>query len=108
MGGSSSRGGTGGSGAGRSKSTCQDLIISTQLKSPVEEVIVTLEVGDKLDIVVIPSDGCFAIYEGKQAGKIVCIELKQLLDCIGEGNDYSAVVRSINGIRCSITISREF
>ncbi|HEX8546764.1 MAG TPA: hypothetical protein VF691_07355 [Cytophagaceae bacterium] len=83
-----------------------DLVIHTQLKSPIEEIVMSIEPGDILDIVVHPPDQCIALYQGQTAGKIFCLELKELLACIGSGNIYEAKVRSINGIRCAITISR--
>ena len=83
-----------------------DLVIHTQLKSPTEEVVITINVGDILEIVVLPPDECLALYNGQTAGKIFCLELKELLACIKEGNIYEAKVRSVNGIRCAITISR--
>lgn len=85
------------------ENTC-DLTIHTQLKSPIEEIISTLREGDILDIAIFPPDDCVALSNGKIAGKIVCFELKELLDCIKLGNEYYGIIKNINGIRCSITI----
>jgi hypothetical protein len=86
--------------------SCENLVINTQLKSPVEEVLSKIKEGDLLDITVIAPDECVALYDGSIAGKIVCFDLKELLDCLKLGNTYTATVRNINGLRCSLTIKR--
>jgi hypothetical protein len=90
----------------RSKKQTCDLIIHTQLKSPNENVVININTGDVLPIIVLASDECLALHNGEVAGKIFCMELKELLDCIAAGNIYEAKVRSLNGIRCTITISQ--
>lgn len=91
-------------GIGAPKLDSCDLIISTDLKRPVEEFINKLNAGDILSIQVLADGQCIAIQYGNQVGTIICKELNALLLCISQGNSYYAEVDDVNGIRCSITI----
>ena len=86
---------------------CENLNIITQLKSPVDAVVFKIKEGEFLDITVLPPDQCVALYRGEIAGKIVCLELKELMDCLKLGNLYHARVRNVAGLRCSLTITRK-
>ncbi len=90
----------------REKTNCEDLVIHTQLKTPVDDIDKIVAKGDILDIAIIRPDKCVALFKGVQLGSIVCIELKQLIECMEKANEYIGIVRSVNDLRCSITIKR--
>jgi len=108
-------GGSGGGGGGGSytpprtkSSSCEELEFSTHLSSPVVEVLKSIEVGDELEITLSASGtACVAIFEGKIAGSILGANLIQLINCIKAGNRFIAVVTTIDGARCVVTVVHE-
>ena len=103
----------GGSGGGiistpKTITTCENLKINTNLSSPVEDVLEKISIGEQLEIILSPGGvSCVAIFETKVAGAIVGAALSQLIDCLKSGNRYIAVIRSIDGAKCSVTIIHE-
>lgn len=79
---------------------CDKLTFSTQLSSPQEEVIDTLNIGDELLISIQNQDSqtsVVAIADGHIAGGIASPQIQRLRECIQQGTVYTATVQSING-----------
>lgn len=106
MGGSSTGSSRGGGGRGFPVGfDCDDLEIKTQLSSPVAEVIINLVPGDELILEMSPPTGpCEAIFKGKIAGTIISKDLQKIIECIVKGHRFVAIVRSVSGARCAVTI----
>lgn len=89
----------------RSPVDCRQLIVHTQLLSPDEAVLATLKKGDVLEIAInAKTSVCVAKKGALVAGTIINIQLSRLMQCIKKGNDYEAIVRSISGGHCAVTI----
>src|ERR1041385_2361390 len=100
-------GSIGGSPFGRGKKSisCMDLIIKTQLYSPNPAIIDLITIGTILELNLESSAGpCVAMFNGVVAGTILNSYLLALIDCMQKGIKYIAVVRSIKGGNCAVTI----
>ena len=87
------------------KTPCEKIVIQTQLISPQEEVIKTLHKGDILVLVLLKRNGpCVAMYQEKIAGTIINKDIVRLIECMKMKKEFIAVIRSIAGGRCAITI----
>ena len=63
-------------------------------------VVATLEVGDILDIIIANMKGQLVVQVLKSnlvAGGLAGLDVTRLRNCIDQGNQYTATVRSING-----------
>lgn len=92
-------GGSGGGGGGDPPS-CPLYVARTQLVSPVPGIADKLSAGDKLTLEL--SNGSSPIVaktsENKAAGAVAPIRMSFLVDCMNEGNRYTAtVVSAISG-----------
>lgn len=102
-------GGNGGGGGGGKRKReivpCEELLIKTQLASPVDDIGYLVNLGDYLALQ-ISGDGksCVAISKGKIVGAIFDVKLNQLINCIKAGTVFHAYVRSISGGKCAVTI----
>lgn len=105
-GGSGPRGGGGGRGGGAQRSRCETLSITTVLISPSPAALATLAPGDVLRIVYTTIKGPFTLLTSKGliAGVLVMKDLLELINCIEEGFEYRAIVKSISGGNCTVTI----
>jgi hypothetical protein len=84
---------------------CSLTTIRTQLFSPDPKVLKKITVGDNLNIQLAnPSGPCVALYKGNIAGTIISKDLMQLINCIKKGFQFIAVVRSLSGGSCAVTI----
>ena len=85
---------------------CQDLVVNTNLASPVFEVIEDLARGNILTIQAASDQGPLQALdeEGRLAGNIISREQVRLLTCILDGTNYIAEVLSVNGGQCSVQI----
>ena len=84
---------------------CSRTTIRTQLFSPDPKVLKKIAVGDQLEIQLIkPVGPCVAVYKGNIAGTIISKDLMQLINCIKKGFVFIAVVRSVSGGACAVTI----
>lgn len=106
-------GGSGG-GGGRTSSprptifTCEDLKFETILASPIAEVLELIEKGDEMEITISSTgNSCVVIFRSKIAGSIVASNLLQLINCLKSGNRFIAIVKSIEGAKCKITVVHE-
>jgi len=102
----------GGSGGGRGtlptpkkETTCEELKFTTTLSSPIETILFSLKAGVVLDIVLSPTGtACVVVFEDKAVGAIIHSLLQQLINCIKAGNTFYAIVKSLDGAKCVITI----
>lgn len=77
---------------------------TTLLNSPNASVLQTLSIGDQLDIT---NNGISIVAitrTGQTAGSITYKHLVDLVECIGDGWKYVAIVLEINGGSCKIQI----
>jgi hypothetical protein len=95
-----SGGGGGGGGGHDYESPCDKLHFEAQLTSPQPAVVKTLALKEVLDIEVVNLKGQLVVQvlkKGKVAGGLAGPDATRLRNCIEQGHDYSATVRSING-----------
>lgn len=90
--------GTGGSGGGVYETpadNCELLIIQTQLSSPKEEVVDTIQIKDVLDVALQTIGNTtvvVALHRGKLAGGLASPRVQQLRECMVKGIHYQATV----------------
>ena len=103
----SGSGGSGyGSGFGQGNS-CENLVIDTQLSSPVAAVIGQLVIGSVLTVGTQPGQVTtlvVAIYNGQVAGGLASAQIARLLECIDSGHQYKATVTSINDAQIKVRV----
>jgi hypothetical protein len=84
---------------------CKEVVIKTQLFSPVPAVLGDLKVGDKLSIKLDgPVGPCVAVNGNSIAGTIISKDLYLIIDCMKKGIEFIGMVRNISGGSCSLTI----
>jgi hypothetical protein len=79
----------------------------TTLSSPNAQVVVTLTVGQVLSVVhqAVPNTRVVAMTDANQiAGSITSAKLLLIIECIGEGRQYIAIVKDIVGGRVTVEI----
>lgn len=89
-------------------SSCDRLVIETQLSSPQPGVVATLQVGDVLEVALQQSGAVavvVALRNGVIAGGIAATSLNQLRECIEGGTIYEATVISVNGGQIRVRIA---
>lgn len=90
---------------GNPKAGCRNLVIRTQLFSPVPAVLNQLVKGDKMNVVLLSKGGpCIAMYGSLLAGTVIHRDLLQLIECLNKGVDFEATVRDVFGGACLVTI----
>ena len=104
----SGSGGGGGGGGGIGKKDCSSLFIKTYLNSPKPSVLNTLKKGDVLQVE-LAGTGARRIVQastkkGAVAGSITGADLADLIACINEGYDFVAIVESVSGGSCEVTV----
>ena len=111
MSGSGGGGGLGGGGgmAASASVSCDRLIFRTPLNSPVPAVVSTLHTGDRLDVVAQTDTGPVFVQDsaGQIAGSITSTQLLDLLTCLANGFQYSAVVLAVSGGNVQVEIRPE-
>lgn len=91
--------GGGGSGVDSYDSPCDKLRFEAQLTSPQPGVVATLQVGDVLDITSIVMNGQIIVQvlkNGQVAGGLAGPDATRLRNCLDQGHQYRATVRTIN------------
>jgi len=104
---SGSSGGGGRGSGGDYDSPCDKLRFEAQLTSPQPTVVATLVVGDALDITVATMKGQIVMQVlkgGQVAGGLAGPDATRLRNCMDQGHQYKAAVRSINGGQVRILI----
>lgn len=95
---SGSGGGGGGGGSFSDTSTsCETLVIDTQLSSPNEDVIAGIEVGNVLPVEMQQMSGTTVVVvvrDGQIAGGLTAPQLPRLRECMNAGTEYEATVLS--------------
>jgi hypothetical protein len=87
--------------------SCERLTSETTLTSPDRAVISQLSIGTQLDVEVDNSGArpvVRAMYQGQVAGSITSSIIQRLVECIGEGYEYVAVVLSVQGGTCRVRV----
>jgi hypothetical protein len=88
-----------------SRAPCSGQLIHTQLISPNEEVLEKLQKNSELSIVVLAGKPIIvAVFKDEIAGVILNKDTIWLLHCLKKGFQFIAVVRSVYGGMCAITI----
>jgi len=96
----SGSGGGGGGGSETPVTSCEELVIDTQLSSPKDDVVEKIKVGDVLDVGAQRKSGTTVVvvlYKGKVAGGLASPLLAQLRECLNNGTKYQAKVISKSG-----------
>lgn len=104
---SGSPGSGGGGGSWEAPTTCESLVIDTQLSSPKAAVIAGIAVGDVLDVALQPGTGTVVVvlHHGQVAGGLASPDVQRLRECIEGGTQYGAEVREINGAQVKVRVS---
>lgn len=92
--------GGGGGGSFDYEPPCEKLQFQAQLASPQPDVVRTLVVEEVLEIAVVNMQGQVVVQvlkSGQPAGGLAGPDATRLRNCIEEGHEYKATVRSING-----------
>jgi hypothetical protein len=85
--------------------TCELLVIRTNIASPDPAVLGRLRRGNELPLVASsPKGPVHAMHDGAIAGSIVGASLMRLLDCMEQGYEYVAIVRRIEGGLCEVEV----
>lgn len=95
--------GGGSSGSGSQVDDCARIGGTVPLSSPVPAIVNGLSVGQSLDLVV-RGGQVFVESQGTVAGVILAGWVNRLIDCIHASEAYSAVVTSLNGGLCEVTV----
>lgn len=81
-------------------SSCEELVIDTQLSSPKDDVVEKIKLGDVLDVSTQTKSGTTVVvvlYKGKMAGGLASPLLARLRECLDKGTKYQAKVTSKTG-----------
>jgi len=103
----SGSGGGGYSGEFEPYSSCNTLVIDTQLSSPKDNVVDAINVGDLLavDVQTVNSQAVVVVFHnGQIAGGIAAPQVQRLRECISQGTTYTAHVMSKNDGQVRIRI----
>lgn len=105
---SGSSGSTGGIGFSTGASSCESLVISTQLNSPKPAVVAQINVGDTLEVTIQQvgaAAAVVALYRGQLAGGLASPDLQKLRECLAGGTQYVATVVGKNDGQVTVRIS---
>jgi len=91
------------------KDDCLELVIKTNLSTPLAPVISNLKTGDILSIHAVSDQGPIQALtkDGDLAGSIISREQVRLLSCINKGTTFIAEVLSVKNGQCQVQISAE-
>jgi hypothetical protein len=102
--------GSGGGGGGHStdKVDCSTLVLKTHLNSPKAAILKTLRKGSKLSIQLESHGGKPIVIakasQGQAAGSITGAGLASLIQCLQNGFPFHAVVISVAGGGCEVSV----
>ncbi len=89
-------------------SSCENLVIDTQLSSPKDDVIDSINVNDVLDVATQQAGATtvvVVIHQGQVAGGVASPQVQRLRECIAQGTEYEATVLSKNDGQVRVRIS---
>ncbi len=91
---------------GVTETACADLVINTQIATPVPDVVSTLKEGDILEVSVASATGPINLITSKRklAGSVLSRNQARLLSCINNGTEFVAEVLSVKGAHCEVQI----
>ena len=100
--------GSGGGGRTTDKVDCSTLVLKTHLNSPKAAVLKTLKKGSKLSIQLESHGGKTIVVakasQGQAAGSITGAGLASLINCLQNGFSFHAVVISLAGGGCEVSV----
>lgn len=88
--------------------SCDTLVLDTQLASPKEDVIGQFDIGDVLEVVSNGLNGLSTVqvlWQGQVAGGVASPNVQKLLSCIQQGTIYTAQVTQKIGGQVKVRIS---
>jgi hypothetical protein len=104
-GGSGGGSGTGGGGGEHPPGVdCTRILERTILNSPVAEVVRNLRRGDVLTVELRERSLVAVTEDGQIAGALTPPLLPRIVECIGEGYEYIAIVQEVGGGRCGVEV----
>jgi len=104
MSGPGSSGGTGGGGVPPSSVDCIRILEKTILNSPVSEVVQNLKEGEILTVKLHGRSLVAVTEDGRIAGALTPPLLPRIVECIGEGYEYIALIQKISGGQCNVEV----
>ena len=97
---SGSGGGGGGGGFDSPPDNCAALVFDTQLSSPKQAVVATIQVGDEMLVATQTVGGTTVVvvlHNGQVAGGLASPLVQRLRECMASGTQYAATVTAVNG-----------
>lgn len=89
-------------------SSCESLVITTQLNSPKPAVVAQINDGDTLDVTIQQMGAAAAVvalYRGELAGGLASPDLQKLRECLAGGTRYVATVVEKNDGQVTVRVS---
>lgn len=105
---SGSSGSYGSIGFSNGASSCESLVITTQLNSPKPAVVENIGVGDELDVDTMQLGSTTTVvarFGGDLAGGIASPDLQRLRECLADGTRYVATVIGKSDGQVTVRIS---
>lgn len=106
-GGGRRRGSGGGGRVAAIEPSCGDINFETVLNSPVQQVLSQLRKGDCLKVELRTSDKrrtVIASRSGQPAGSITSSDLQRLIECLGKGMTFRAIVLEVTQGLCRVQV----
>jgi hypothetical protein len=96
-------------GSGGSSSNCDNIAVKGTVSSPDPAVLATLNVGDKVDIVVRTATGPLqaVTLDGRLLGSILVVSSNTIIECIAEDNSFEGTITLIRGGHCELLITNK-
>jgi len=97
----------GGSFTDDTPSSCESLVVNTQISSPKTQVTQNIVVGTILEVAVEQTNNVTIVvvkHQNQTAGGVASPVVQRLRECIQQGTVYRATVTAVNGPQISIRI----
>jgi len=94
-------------GIGVNSTSCEDLIFSTNITTPEENLFSSLEIEDVLDVKLTDNNKAVGLFNknGIVIGSIVDPEVLKLIKCLKDGKNFIAVIKEIQDAYIEVLIS---
>jgi|LGOV01.1.fsa_nt_gb hypothetical protein len=93
-------------GSGKKEKSCENLIISTNITTPEEQLFGTISVNDSLDVKLTNNEKSVGVFDsdGISVGSIIDPSVIQLINCLKDGKKFIAQVTEVDEAYIEINI----